>query len=295
MTQLIFGTANIGLAYGKALSRPMFDETQAEKLLDSIERSGFSAVDTAAAYGQAERRIGQFFSTHNPNGLAIHTKISPTVTRGDQLSVALQTSLELLQAAPKQILLHRWQQRFWDDGAIWDGLRYARDCGQCERIGASVQSPQEALQALKDPDVEVIQLACNVLDWRFDSQPMREAFAKSAAKIEVRSVFLQGLLTLHANIQWPVIDVAYDSENIADFLRDQATIWAGGDLIQLCLRYIISLDWVDALVIGADDPAQVAHIGTLANCPVYSAAEVALINAARPLVPEALLDPSKWC
>ena len=58
MTDLVLGTANIGLAYGQALSRDLPDDEQALDLLAAADRAGFSALDTAAAYGVAERRIG---------------------------------------------------------------------------------------------------------------------------------------------------------------------------------------------------------------------------------------------
>ncbi|MEL7152196.1 MAG: aldo/keto reductase [Pseudomonadota bacterium] len=294
MKTLILGTANIGLAYGTAVARALPDEAQALSLLNAAEVAGFEGLDTAAAYGLSECRIGRYFETHRQSALGVHTKLSPTLSRADEVPGALQTARQQLQQPPSQILLHRWTQKFADDGALWNSLRGARDAGQCERIGVSVQSPAEALQALKEPHVDVIQLAYNLLDWRYETPEMRAALHASTARIEVRSVFLQGLLTLGPQVRWPTLCEEYDPSVLHNHVAHHADLLTGGDPIDLCLRFVASLDWVNALVVGADTPQQVAALAqTLAKGPLPDDAIEAL-RSERPAVPEALLDPSQW-
>jgi len=294
MTDLVLGTANIGLAYGQALARDLPDDEQALDLLAAADRAGFSALDTAAAYGVAERRIGRYLDIHNHSQLAIHTKLSPDLSRADQLHDSLKEMRQTLGKAPAQILLHRWTQRYVDNGGLWDELRAARDAGLCGKIGVSVQSPEETQEALSDPDVEVIQLAYNLLDWRYETAHMQTALLAADVRIEVRSILLQGLLTLDPQMSWPELSQPYDSEGLVEYVSAQAAQWTMGNPVALCLRFVSSLGWVDALIMGADGPAQLRLLsqskaeGALPNNAIDA------IRAARPYVPEALLDPSQW-
>lgn len=294
MTDLVLGTANIGLAYGQALSRALPDEEQALGLLAAADCEGFTALDTAAAYGVAEHRIGRYLDIHNHSQLAIHTKLAPGLCRADQLHDALNEMRQTLGKAPAQILLHRWTQRQADNGSLWDELRAARDAGLCGKLGASVQSPDETQEALSDPDVEVIQLAYNLLDWRYETAQMQTLLQSADARVEVRSIFLQGLLTLDPQMRWPDLGHPYDSEGLADYVSAQAAHWTNGDSVSLCLRFVSSLDWVDALIIGADGPDQLRQLShCMTEGPLPNGA-IDAIRAARPSVPEALLDPSQW-
>lgn len=294
MTALILGTANIGLAYGKALERALPNDMQTNAVFAAAHASGFLALDTAAAYGSAEQRIGNYHLSHPQNALAVHTKLPPDIDRADLLGDALSASEHALGANPTQILLHRWDQKVRDGGALWRGLCEAREAGRTAQIGVSVQSPQEALAALKDPEIDVIQLACNMLDWRYETRAFIEAVSASRARIEVRSVFLQGLLTLDPAMRWPALSTPYDPKSITSAITEHAQRWVAGDPVALSLRFALSLEWVDALVLGADTPDQVHSLAKIACTGALPAEAVADIRARRPHVHRALLDPSSW-
>ena len=115
---------------------------------------------------------------------------------------------------------------------------------------------------MSNPEIEVIQLACNLLDWRYETPELRDAFLASRARVEVRSVFLQGLLTLNPMMRWPTLPVSYDPVGLADFIASQSRRWATGDAVALSIRFALSLEWVDALVLGGGHTRTNPQFGT---------------------------------
>ena len=63
---LILGTAQLGMAYGAANRRGMLSDFQARELLESAWDAGIRWFDTARAYGESERRLGEFFRSLSP-------------------------------------------------------------------------------------------------------------------------------------------------------------------------------------------------------------------------------------
>ena len=52
-------------------------------------------------------------------------------------------------------------------GAVWERLIELLEDGTVLALGVSVQSPEEAIAALDDTDVQHLQLPFNLLDWRW--------------------------------------------------------------------------------------------------------------------------------
>ena len=95
--QLVLGTAQLGLPYGKVnASQPPADDA-ARDILETALAAGFTILDTARAYGAAEERIGAWLrsSRHRPG---IITKCRPLLSGEDGALLASEVvgSLENL-------------------------------------------------------------------------------------------------------------------------------------------------------------------------------------------------------
>lgn len=295
----VLGTANLGLSYGTAIRRSLPDEAHVAALLDTACACGVGALDTAAAYGESEARIGRYAQARNGDfPFRVSTKTNPalgaggTDARGATRRAVTASAQALDGARIDQLLIHRWTQHSAAEGAVWSTLRDLRSEGAIGRLGASVQDPAETRAALDSPGIETIQLACNILDWRYDDVAPR--LAASPVRVEVRSVLLQGLLGLSDQARFPVTPEPYSEEEIRGFLGRAAAELTGGDPVALCLRYAASLDWADALVLGADGPEQLEEtLALLAEGPLPLDA-TAWLRETRPRVPASLLDPARW-
>src|SRR5450631_984591 len=57
--RLVLGTAQFGLAYGVANQGGLVDREEVQKIMDHAWLEGIDTLDTAAAYGESERRLGE--------------------------------------------------------------------------------------------------------------------------------------------------------------------------------------------------------------------------------------------
>ncbi len=300
--ELVLGSANLGLSYGRALYREIPDKEFALSILERAVSRGLVAIDTAPAYGCSEKRIGEFLSHGSAatDAIRVSTKSDPTLhfASGNltdaTLSSVSQSLHRLGRSTISQVLLHRWEQYNVADGTVWNALKSLREKGVIERIGVSVQSPEELRMALECTDIETIQLACNILDWRYEGAGLDVLLGDASARIEVRSVFLQGLLGLSPNVKFPSVSEPYSEVKIRNFLVEAADTFTGGDVIALNLRYALSLLWADALVIGSDSPSEVDSLFDIVDNGALPMEAIQELQARRPRVPESFLDPAKW-
>ena len=73
--ELVLGTAQLGLAYGAANRTGQPSDRQSELILRSAVGAGVKWIDTAAAYGSSEHRIGA--ALPGSKGVRIVTKLAP--------------------------------------------------------------------------------------------------------------------------------------------------------------------------------------------------------------------------
>jgi len=297
----VLGTANLGLPYGKALARELPDEDRVSSILSCAEALGISWLDTAAAYGKAQARIGRYFArTPGRIPFRVSSKLPPVLNSDDaHIGVVVQEIITSLQDTLghnriDQLLLHRWSQYCEAGNGIWTTLCALRQAGYIGRLGASIQNSEEAIAALNAPGIETMQLACNILDWRYDEPEIASLLVERPIRIEIRSVFLQGLLTHTEGVRFPTTAESYDAGAIRSFLALAANELAQGDIVALCLRYVAGLGWADAIVFGVDNCRQLEEIMAALSAGPFPADVMHWIRSQRPYVPASFLDPAQW-
>ncbi len=276
------------MAYGMANRRGDVGNEQAVSLIRQAIGQGIDWIDTARAYGEAERRIGLALQDQTDDHLTIASKLSPGAEDAASARTSIETSLEKLQCNSFDVLmLHRFEHRL--NPAIWSVLSDYRDKHIIRRLGASVQSREEANVAMADPAIEVIQLPCNLLDWRWhDMKKPRDTL-----HIQVRSALLQGVFMLPAD-QWPNVIATDAAQRYLDRIHTLASRYANGSVPALAYGYLRALEWVDSIVIGMETPEQLAENSALFSEPPLSDEAVDAVQKAFADTPEALLNPALW-
>ncbi|MBF9220827.1 aldo/keto reductase [Hymenobacter ruricola] len=191
--RLALGTAQLGLDYGinNTAGRP--PDATVHEVLSTAQAAGISLLDTAAAYGDSEARLGQWLSRHYPSGSLFQVVTKVAAGPAAQVQQQLRESLgRLRQPAVYGVMFHSFSA-FREQPGGWAALQEARHGRLAQRIGVSLYHPQEAVWLLEEGlDVDLVQVPYNVLDQRFG--PLLPELARRGVEVHVRSAFLQGLL-----------------------------------------------------------------------------------------------------
>ena len=299
--ELVLGCVQLGLAYGIANRTGKPSHEAALALVQRAADSGIAQFDTARAYGDSEKRLGEALAGRDVLTL---TKLSPLGELAadaprESVRAAVDESIEQSCAALRRdrlscLLLHRASHRTDYGGAIWQRLlEHLRD-GRVEKLGVSVQSPEEALAALECAEVRHIQMPFNILDWRWREAGVIAACAKRPdVTVHARSVFLQGLLAAGDPALWPQLDEV-DPVRVLQVLGGLVCEFGRESLADLCLAYARGQDFIDGVVVGLETEEQLDLDLHLAAKRPLSPGECTLVEARMPRLPGQLLNPALW-
>jgi aryl-alcohol dehydrogenase-like predicted oxidoreductase len=296
VSALSLGTVSLGVDYGIAapgdFGRP--DEGDAAWLVCAALARGVTLFDTAPAYGESERILGQAIG-NDPRAI-IATKVNvPTVrlkpdTTGTAVIDAIESSLRALKRETLDIVqIHNATRAMIEEGAITDALLDAQRRGLVRVIGASVYGEDAALAVIRDGRYGVLQVAFSALDQRM-TRTVLPAAAAAGVGVIVRSALLKGALTLKA--QWLPSPLA-PLQAAATRARD---VLAGGDwnaLPDAALRYCLSAPDIASVLTGARTMAEL-EAGIAAEAAGPLSGDVMSSAAALALSDERLVDPSLW-
>ena len=300
--ELVVGAVQLGLAYGAANRTGKPSRESALSLVRHAADAGIHKFDTARAYGDSEDRIGE--ALDGRKAVRAITKLSPlddvpphaidSVVRA-RVDKSIEESLVALRRDRLDcVLLHRAHHRTAWNGAVWDRLIELLEEGVILSLGVSVQSPSEALAALSCADVQHIQLPFNILDWRWRAAGVVERLAeRSSVTVHARSVFLQGLLAARNPTLWPRLP-DFSASSIVDWLDETARAYERESVADLCLAFVRGQEWIDGVVVGMETEDQLEMNLRLSVLPPLGAEDCAAIEASRPRVAAALLDPAQW-
>jgi hypothetical protein len=290
-SRLALGTAQLGRSYGIAnrRGRPSVEETRA--ILGLAVDAGIRCLDTAAAYGEAETRIGRFLRECSlRRGVSVVTKLTVgDVDGGISLRTALAESRRRLGVIPAGVLLHDPELLAHWDGPLAGALQACRAEGAVRAIGVSVYHPEQFAAALAAPGLDIVQAPFSVLDRRLEQAGLIERANAQGIRVMLRSVFLQGLLLL---------DPVRSPPGLA-FARPRLRRWH-----ELCERYEVppltaALRFVmqraprATIVVGCESQVQLGQLLAAAEEPELPAG---LLDELRELAcsDSRLLDPTRW-
>jgi spore coat polysaccharide biosynthesis protein SpsF (cytidylyltransferase family)/aryl-alcohol dehydrogenase-like predicted oxidoreductase len=302
MGELVLGTAQLGLSYGVANERGLPDEAEVGAILDTALAHGVTHLDTARAYGTSEARIGGHLARGDRCAFAIVTKVRPLddgVARSSK-EWALEAEASVLESLVAlgasvidTVLVHRETDLHLGGGAVRERLLDLRERGRFRALGASVQTPDEALGVLDDPELVHVQLPMNLLDRRWESFAARRA-ARPDVVVVARSVLLQGLLTARVPPERFPNCPGVDAAALASAMDALVAELGREDWIDLAIAFVRGEPWIDAIVLGVERADQVRDAARRFEARPLSDDERARVRASLPECPLALLDPSRW-
>ncbi len=283
--ELGLGAAQFGLDYGVSNPRGRVPEHEVRGILDTAAINKVGFIDTAPAYGDSERILGQ--SWPFPSPFRVVTKTVPIAEGLDRVETRARRSLEKMGLSRGHaILVHAAEDLLGPDGpALWDRLQGLKAEGLFQKIGVSCYGSDEPVHLARRFRPDLIQLPCSLLDQRPDRDGTLRALADLGVEIHLRSIFLQGLLFLDRD-QLPA--ALGDAGPRLSRIR-RALAEAGADPLQAALAYAQTRPEASAVILGVTSAAELRAILAAAATPVPDLDWTALA-----LDHPVALDPRRW-
>jgi aryl-alcohol dehydrogenase-like predicted oxidoreductase len=247
---------------------------------------GIQHVDTHRSsspeqgYGDAQSRLRPW-----ADAFSITTKVYGSAAADRLVSDQLAASLgELGVTSVRACLVHDWSTLNDREAALSASLlAQAQESGMVDAIGISAYDEHDIERAASFFDqIGALQVPLNVLDQRLCTNSTLQGLRSAGARIQVRSVFLQGLLA-DATASTPLgrhPDIVAFHDACHD--RDIAPLDA-------CLSFVRSVPWVDEVVVGVTSAAELSQIAE-----AWNTESAPLDWSAMASTNVDLLDPRRW-
>lgn len=302
-SEFTLGTAQMGFPYGRTNTTGMPKREESIQIIEQSLKYGISTLDTARAYGIAEKRIGEALKGGKFSQVKVVTKCDPfdwfdEKTSKKTIVTAVEASIlgschalgcEMLST----VLLHRWQHFTFCEGAIWKRLLAFQQAGMIENLGVSLYSPQDAIAALQNTEIKHLQIPFNILDSRWLEPDIQQAIAQRPdVVIHARSPLLQGILASEREF-WPTIpgvNVPQYIETLDHLTKELGLL----NRAQLCYTYVRSFPWVNSVVVGVETLQQLQENVNLFQASYLDQTQKDDIHRSLAKAPERLLNPSQW-
>ncbi len=256
--KLALGTAQFGLPYGVANKLGQVSRAEAKLMLRLASENGIDTIDTAIAYGESEKCLGEI-GVENFNMV---TKLPAMPNRCLDINnwIHEQVSSSFVRLGVGQVyglLFHKSQDLLGPNGReLYRAIDSLKEKGLVKKIGISIYSPNE-LEALKnDFSFDLIQAPFNLIDQRLLHSGWMTKLKDSGVEIHARSIFLQGLLLMkEIDIPLKFSPWKYLWKKWHDWLTENNV-----NALQASLAFPLSFPEIARVVVGADSHKQLKEI-----------------------------------
>lgn len=284
--KLILGTVQFGINYGINNSTGLPSEELVNNILSKANNSGITTLDTAAAYGLAEKRIGIFHDFSPKQKFVVNTKFSK------ESSIhwfdSLKNSIQLMKIESIETIMFHSFESYQSNK---EDLKKIYEIGfpnYFNSIGVSVYTNDEMESLLQDELVTVVQLPFNLLDNHAKRSIIIEKLKEKGKEIHTRSCFLQGLFFLsEEKLPEKLLELKPFLNQIKRIATENKI-----EIGHLALQYAISKNYIDKVLIGVDTVEQLEKNTNWAKNTI----DATIFNQIDSIdVPNLdLLNPSKW-
>ena len=300
------GTVQFGTDYGINNTVGKVSYQDVLTVLSRAIDAGVNFLDTARGYGTSEETIGRAIAEIGHDGFVICTKLDlpsgyehlsdRAVTAA--VNESLERSLDALGVDHVPIyLLHNYSYKTFRHGLVWNTVLEHVQAGLIRYPGISIGvGPEEALNAMEDESVRVLQIPFNILDGRWQRCGVFEKAVQRKVALFGRSAYLQGLALMEPSAVQTRLPRAVP---FVQALREMATN-NGLEIKDLVLGYALTEPFLFSSVVGVDSPTQLEENLMLAE-RAFSGEQVDMtgnfrltVNSRFADVPETVLNPALW-
>ena len=257
MSKFILGTANFNGDYGIAKKKNL-ELAQIEEILSFAQINNLNHFDTANSYGDAQKILGSLLDYSNR--VQIDSKI------GNQECGTVDSILESVQKSLAELKINKLSTLYLHDAnsllgnnksSTKNGMKEILEMGLADHIGLSVYTLNDLLECKKElPDLSRFQVPENICDRRLSHSEEMLELARDNNVINVRSIFLQGLLLMPIEAIPKSLSESSKSINDLDLYAKKEAVTR----IDLCIAYAKSISWASKIVVGVESISQLKAI-----------------------------------
>ncbi|WP_205500827.1 aldo/keto reductase [Rufibacter psychrotolerans] len=302
VSEIALGTWQVGGRWGDP-----FNEQNAERIINSAIDAGVNFIDTADVYsdGQSEAAVARvvknrseeiFVATKCGRQIQPHTAegYTPQKLTGYVEQSLRNTGLETLDL----IQLHCPPTEVYTRPEIFEAFDRLKEQGKIRNLGVSVELVDEALMAMRYPNVTTVQVIFNM----FRLKPSEQLFAAARENnvgLIVRVPLASGLLSGKMSAQTSFGPEDHRSFNRNGEAFDKGETFSGVDfdlgleaveelkklfpgqepLAAWALRWVLMFPEVSTVIPGASRPEQVASNLQAAALPALTPDQMAGVQA----------------
>ena len=245
--KIVLGTAQFGMKYGIANKVGKINTKNIFKLLDFSKKNKINILDTASAYLQSEKEIGRYIK-EKKRRFRIITKYS--LLSKKTITQQFEQSIKMIGHTPETVMAHSYKD--YIDYRFQNEIFLLKKKYPIKYVGVSLYNPSEFYKIMKVKKPDLVQVPCNILDKRFLDKNIIKVTKKYAIKIDVRSVFLQGLLFKKSKF------ILKNFKNVKKTFKTLELISQKENLSisELSLLWIFSRSEINNIIIGIDSLIQ---------------------------------------
>tara|TARA_B100001093_G_scaffold494834_1_gene538673 strand:- start:115 stop:978 length:864 start_codon:yes stop_codon:yes gene_type:complete len=241
--KIILGTAQFGMNYGIANKSGKIRFNEIFKILNYLKKNKINSLDTASSYIRSEKEIGKYYKKTNKK-FQITTKF--TFKNKKNIQSQFIKSFSSLGYVPNTILAHNYKDYL--NPNFHKEINVIKKKYPIKNIGVSLYNVAELNKILNYKKPDLIQIPLNILDKRFLNKKIIKTLKRKNIKIQIRSVFLQGLFFKKKKFIF---------KNFKNIKKKYERLLQIANSEKMCLGYL-SLNWafnlkeIDYIVLGVD-------------------------------------------
>ena len=200
--KIILGTAQFGMNYGIANKSGKIRFNEIFKILNYLKKNKINSLDTASSYIRSEKEIGKYYKKTNKK-FQITTKF--TFKNKKNIQSQFIKSFSSLGYVPNTILAHNYKDYL--NPNFHKEINVIKKKYPIKNIGVSLYNVAELNKILNYKKPDLIQIPLNILDKRFLNKKIIKTLKRKNIKIQIRSVFLQGLFFKKKNLFLKILKI----------------------------------------------------------------------------------------
>jgi aryl-alcohol dehydrogenase-like predicted oxidoreductase len=285
LSKLGFAAAQFRLGGSATTARGRSPEAEVGEILGLAARTGLSVFDTSNGAVYAEELIGQ--TLPRPCRFRMVIKSARPDRGPDYVEAEVRATLRRLKIERADAIMVQNAGDLFGPygGEVWARLMQLRNEGLFEYVGVSVYASDDPLGVVKRFKPDIIQAPASLLDQRLLVDGTLAAIAELGVEVQLRSIFLQGILFLPPDrVPGPLKGAASRLSRVRRMIAEGRS-----DPLQAALGFALSRAEASSVIVSVTSSAELQAIiaAALSPPPDLDWDDMALDDPAA-------LDPDHW-